>query len=54
MENAIKTIKMNTIDAVINNYDTLIIIKDELECITDDETVLDILEYILSKLSPEN
>lgn len=54
MENATKTIKMNTIDAVINNYDTLITIKDELECITDDETVLDILEYILSKLSPEN
>lgn len=54
MENAIKTIKMNTIDAVMDNYDTLTTIKDELECITDDETVLDILEYILSKLAPEN
>lgn len=54
MENAIKTIKMNTIDAVMNNYDTLTTIKDELECITDDETTLDILEYIISKVAPEN
>lgn len=54
MENAIKTIKMNTIDAVMDNYDTFSVIKDELESITDDETVLDILEYIVSKLAPEN
>lgn len=54
MENAIRIIKMNTIDAVMNHYDTLVTIKEELECITDDETVLDILEYILSKLAPEN
>lgn len=54
MENAIKTIKMNTIDAVINNYDTLSVIKDELECITDDETTLDILEHIVSKLALED
>ena len=54
MENAIRTIKMNTIDAVMDNYDTLTTIKDELECVTDDETVLDILEYILSKLASEN
>lgn len=54
MENAIKTIKMNTIDAVMDNYDTLSVIKDELEYITDDETTLDILEYIISKVAPEN
>lgn len=54
MENAIKTIKMDTIDTVMKNYDTLSVIKDELECITDDGTTLDILEYIVSKLAPEN
>lgn len=54
MENAIKTIKMDTIGTVMRNYDTLATVKDELECITDDETTLDILEYIVSKLAPED
>lgn len=54
MENAIKTIKMNTIETVMNYSDTLATVKDELESITDDEIVLDILEYIVSKLAPED
>ena len=54
MENAIKEIKMNTIRAVMNNYDTLDEIKGVLEMTTDSETTLDILEYIVSKLDPEN
>lgn len=54
MENAIKTIKMNTIETVMNYSDMLATVKDELDMATDSETVLDILEYIVSKLAPEN
>lgn len=54
MENAIRIIKMNTMETVMNNYDTLSVIKDKLEWITDADTTLDILEYIVSKLAPEN
>lgn len=54
MENAIKTIKMNTIETVMNYSDTLATVKDELRMVTDSETTLDILEYIVSKLAPED
>ena len=54
MENAIKTIKMNTIETVMNYSDMLATVKDELDMVTDAETVIDILEYIVSKLAPEN
>lgn len=54
MENAIKTIKMNTIATVMDYSDMLATVKDELRMVTDSETTLDILEYIVSKLAPEN
>lgn len=49
MENAIKIIKMDTIEIVMKYHDALFAIKDELDYIADAETVLDILEYIVSK-----
>lgn len=52
MENAIRTIKMNTIATVMDYSDMLATVKDELRMVTDSETTLDILEYIVSKLAP--
>lgn len=51
MENAVKEIKMNTIDIVLENSEMLQEIREQLEYTQKKETVLDILAYIVDKLA---
>ena len=51
MENAIKEIKMDTIDIVLENSEMLQEIREQLEYTQKKETVLDILAYIVDKLA---
>lgn len=53
MENTIETIK-DSIEAIKNYCDTTETIKVELNLETDVNRILDILEYIVNKLEPED
>lgn len=53
MENSIETIK-NSIETIKNYCDMTDVIEAKLNFEANVETVLDILEYIVSKLEPEN
>ena len=51
MEKVVKEIKMDTIDIVLKNSEMLQEIREQLEYTLEEETVLDILAYIVDKLS---